>query len=103
MILTHDIQQFFSAGVQQDLQVAIKHAHAKEHYKIKVVCIPVEEFSKAVDALLKQIGAQPFQPMVFGLPCTPHNHPRPGVIIVTDDNTNLVQDVIRQEREEWQQ
>jgi len=81
-----NIENGFSQGVIMEIKGALYSL--KSHLQPRMIRVPVEEFTKAVNLILKD-SFMPFQPMVMGFACEPSPISHPVIVCVADDDTNL--------------
>lgn len=103
MVQTRDVTEFLPETVQRDLRWAAGHVPAGR--VLRLVRIPAEEFGRCIDKALAHFGAwMPMRPVVLGsIPIDMTAGPLPEAVLVADDDTNLVSQGGRAEKEiAWQ-
>jgi hypothetical protein len=80
-----DISQFVSQKVMTDIVNALKNV---KHGVVRMIRIPVEDFIKACESVMRMNPFTPFSPVFLNIPCDQTANALPEIIVVHDDNTN---------------
>lgn len=92
MIARVDAGPFISATVHKEIMHALKQVH---HGQARLIRLPLDEFAAMVQKVMEYGYAfQPFQPMIAGLPVDQTVGNIPEIVVVHDDDTNGVVNVL---------
>lgn len=92
MIPVVDAAPFLSMTIHKEIMHALKQVH---HGQARLIRLPVDEFGAMVQKIMAYGYAfQPFQPMIAGLPVDQTVGTFPEIVVVHDDDTNGVVNVL---------